>query len=51
MLLDSADSEYVPVADCCEHGNKPSGFVKCLVLPDQLSRHQLLKNSAFHGVG
>jgi hypothetical protein len=31
------------VADCCEHGNEPSGSIKCEKFLDYLSDYQLLK--------
>ena len=28
-VLDSSGSGYVHVVGCCEHGNEPSGAIKC----------------------
>jgi hypothetical protein len=37
--------------DCCEHGNEPSGYINCGEIVDQLSDHQLFKESVSHGAG
>jgi hypothetical protein len=29
ILWDGMDSEYIPVEGSCEHGNEPSGSMKC----------------------
>jgi hypothetical protein len=34
------------VADCCEHGNEPSGSIKDGELLEKLSEYQLLKDSS-----
>jgi hypothetical protein len=35
--LDSSDSGYGQVTDCCEHGNEPSGSIKGGEFLDKLS--------------
>jgi hypothetical protein len=34
------------VEDSCEHGNEPSGSIKCSEILEYLSDRQLLKDSA-----
>jgi len=38
------------VADCCEHGNEPSGYIKAGEFLDSLSDYQLLKKVSAHVV-
>jgi hypothetical protein len=35
-----------PVAGCCEHGNEPSGFIKCGEFLDQMRDRQLLEKDS-----
>jgi hypothetical protein len=37
VLLDSSGSGQRPVADCCEHSNEPSGYIKGREILDYLS--------------
>ena len=41
--MDLSVSEYDQVAGCCEHGDEPSGSIKCDE-SDQLRNCQLFKN-------
>jgi hypothetical protein len=34
------------VEDPCEHGNEPSGSIKCLEIPEKLSDWRLLKEGS-----
>jgi hypothetical protein len=38
--LAASGSGQGPVASCCEHGNEPSGSVKCVEFLEQLNDHQ-----------
>jgi hypothetical protein len=41
--LDASGSIHGPVADCCEHGNEPSGSIKGRKFLDYLTEYSLLK--------
>jgi hypothetical protein len=35
----------MPTADCCEHGNKSSGSIKCEEFRDQLNDYQVFNDA------
>jgi hypothetical protein len=39
------------VVGFCEHGNEPSGFIKCPKFTARLNDYQLLMRASFVGVG
>jgi len=39
-MLDRSGSRYGQFAECCEHANEPSGFVKCPEYLDWLKNFQ-----------
>jgi hypothetical protein len=44
--LDWYGSGYGPVEGCCEHGNEPSGSIKCWEVLEWLHNWRLLKKSS-----
>jgi hypothetical protein len=44
--LDTSGSGYGPVEVSCEHGNEPSGSIKCWIILEQLSDWRLLKKDS-----
>jgi hypothetical protein len=49
--LGSAGSGQDPDAGFCEHGNEPSGSIKCEEFLDQLSDYNLYRRVLLHGRG
>jgi hypothetical protein len=48
--LDSSGLGEAPVAGCYEHGNEPSGFIKCREFLDWLSVLLASQEGLLHGV-
>jgi hypothetical protein len=43
---DQSGSGYGPVEGSCEHGDEPSGSLKCWEVPDWLDNLQLLRKGS-----
>jgi hypothetical protein len=49
-VMNSSGSGQGPVADCCEHGDEPSGSIKGGEFLDQLRNHELSRMMLHHTV-